>query len=535
MRFRIRPAFLALSLALTGPVAFAQSGDDDAPGDWFLHDAQTGRYPGVSVDRAYAELIGTRRPARTVVVAVIDGGVDVRHPALQGRLWTNPDEVPNNGVDDDRNGYVDDVHGWNFLGGPDGRSVDAATYEVTREYVRLKPKYEGKTEDQITDRAEFAYFQRVRSEVLQKRAEAQQQLPVVQQMHQAATGAVGKVRVGLGLAQDADLTDADVDRYAPSTPEGRQAKQILLQLRGFGITYRDLTEYLHQLEGQVAYGYNPDADERSVVGDDPNDLSQRHYGNNDVIGPDASHGTHVAGIIAAIRQGYGARGVAEGVQIMAVRAVPNGDERDKDVANAIRYAADNGAHIINMSFGKSYSPQKRAVDEAVRYAEAKGVLIVHAAGNSGEDVDTADNFPRAVYSDGQRAANWLEVGASGWTDGAELAADFSNYGAKSVDVFAPGVDIGSTLPNGRYGELDGTSMAAPVVSGVAALVWSFYPDLTAAQLRDVLVSTARRYPNQTVTRPGSEDRVPFASLSVTGGIVDAYAALQRAAQLSQAQ
>jgi len=468
-------------------------------------------------------------------VAVIDGGVDVRHPALQGRLWTNPGETPGNGVDDDRNGYVDDVHGWNFLGGPDGRSVNEATYEVTREYARLRAKYEGKTEDQITDRAEFAYFQRVRSEVMEKRGAAQQQLPMIQQMFAAATQAVGKVRAALNLPEGAAVSAADVDRYAPTTPDGRQARQILMQIRGFGITYAELGEYVHQLEGQVNYGYNPDANERSIVGDNPDDLSQRNYGNNDVTGPDATHGTHVAGIIAAVRQGFGARGVAEGVQIMAVRAVPNGDERDKDVANAIRYAADNGAQIINMSFGKSYSPQKRAVDDAIRYAESKGVLLVHASGNSGEDVDTADNFPKANYLSEGRSANWIEVGASGWTTGPGLAADFSNYGLKSVDVFAPGVDIGSTLPGDTYGELDGTSMASPVVAGVAALLWSYYPSLTAAQVREAIVSTVHQYPNLTVTRPGAETTVAFKNLSVTGGIVDAYAALQRAAQMSQAQ
>ncbi len=392
MYFRLRPAAFALGLAFAAPAALAQTAAP-APGDWFMQDARTGRYPGASIDRAYAELLTGRRPARTVVVAVIDGGVDVAHPALQGRLWTNPGETPGNGLDDDHNGYVDDVHGWNFLGGPDGRSVNGATYEVTREYARLRGKYEGKTEDQITDRAEFAYFQRVRSEVMEKRAGAQQQLPMVQGLYTAATTGVAKLRAALGLDADAPLADADVDRYAPTTPEGRQAKQVLLQLRGFGITYPELKEYLDQLQGQVAFGYNPDADERSIVGDNPDDLTQRSYGNNDVTGPDATHGTHVAGIIAALRSGFGARGVAESVQIMAVRAVPNGDERDKDVANAIRYAADNGAQIINMSFGKSFSPQKRYVDEAVRYAEGKGVLIVHAAGNSGEDVDTADNFP----------------------------------------------------------------------------------------------------------------------------------------------
>jgi subtilisin family serine protease len=270
-----------------------------------------------------------------------------------------------------------------------------------------------------------------------------------------------------------------------------------------------------------------------VVGDNPADLNERGYGNPDVAGPDAKHGTHVAGIIAANRDnGYGAEGIAAPVQIMAVRAVPNGDERDKDVANAIRYAVDNGAHIINMSFGKSYSPQKQAVDEAVRYAEANGVLLVHAAGNDGKDVDTQPNYPSDRFLGGQTVTNWISVGASGWQAGEAFVASFSNYGQAQVDLFAPGVQIHSTLPGSTYGPNQGTSMAAPMVSGVAALVWAYYPALTATQLKDVLLRSAVRYSQEKVVKPGTEDEaVPFNTLSVTGGVVNAYEALKLAASM----
>ncbi len=523
----VRPALAALSLFAVLPAAAQEA--DTTPGDWFQQSpAVAGQFPGASVDLAYERLAG-RAPARRVVVAVIDGGVDVRHPALQGRLWTNAREIAGNGVDDDRNGYADDVHGWNFIGGADGRSVGAATYEVTRVYARLRGTYEGKTESQVAeaDRPEFRQFLRARSQYLEGRQQAQQQWPMVQQLYGRTSVAMAKIRTALRLADDAEVTDADLARL-PSTPELQAARQALGQLAMYGISYTDLVEYHDQLKGQVEMGYNADADERSIVGDDPNDLSNRFYGNADVIGPDASHGTHVAGIIAAARSGFAQRGIAESVEIMAVRAVPNGDERDKDVANAIRYAVDNGAHIVNMSFGKSMSPEKSYVDDAVRYAATKGVLVVHAAGNSGEDIDVADNFPRARYLDGQVSSTWIEVGASNWQAGRTFAADFSNYGATTVDVFAPGVDIGSTLPNGRFGELDGTSMAAPVVSGVAALVWSHYPALTATELRSILLDSSRRFATLRVTRPGGESVVSWPSLSVTGGLIDAGAALDMA-------
>ena len=523
-----RPSALALSLLAVLPAAAQEA--DTTPGDWFQQSpAATGQFPGASVDAAYARLAG-RAPARRVVVAVIDGGVDVRHPALQGRLWTNAREIAGNGIDDDRNGYADDIHGWNFLGGPDGRSVGAETYEVTRVYARLRGTYEGKRESEVpeADRAEFRTFLTARQRYMEGRQEAMQQWPVVEQLYQRTSAAMAKIRTALGLAADATVTDADLARL-PAVPELQAARQAVGQLAMYGLTFGDLTEYYEQLKVQVEVGYNADANERAIVGDDPADLTNRSYGNADVIGPDAMHGTHVAGIIAGGRSGFAQRGIAEAVEIMAIRAVPNGDERDKDVANAIRYAVDNGANIVNMSFGKSMSPEKSYVDEAVRYAASKNVLVVHAAGNDGEDIDTADNFPRARFLDGQVAPTWIEVGASNWEAGRTLAADFSNYGATTVDVFAPGVDIGSTLPEGRFGELDGTSMAAPVVSGVAALVWAYYPTLSAQELRGVILESSRRFATLRVTRPGGQTAVSWPSLSVTGGLLDADAALALAA------
>ena len=245
-----------------------------------------------------------------------------------------------------------------------------------------------------------------------------------------------------------------------------------------------------------------------------------------MIGPDSSHGTHVAGIIAAVRDNnLGMKGVATNVKIMALRAIPNGDERDKDVANSIRYAVDNGAQIINMSFGKAFSPFKKVVDEAVRYAESKGVLLVHAAGNSNQNNDTEANFPnRFDRAKGKEFTNWLEIGASSFQKGRSLPATFSNYGKKSVDFFAPGVDILSTVPDNKYDTYSGTSMASPTAAGVATLLLSYEPSMKAEELRALMIDTSRRYPKLQVNLPGSETPVLFSSLSVYGSIVDVFEA-----------
>jgi subtilisin family serine protease len=298
----------------------------------------------------------------------------------------------------------------------------------------------------------------------------------------------------------------------------------------FSYLHKGLVEQVKQIEVRANCQYNPDYDPRSIVGDDYSNATEKFYGNNSVAGPDAFHGTHVAGIIAAVRgNGIGVEGVASKAKIMVVRVVPDGDERDKDVANGIRYAADNGAKIINMSFGKGYSYNKQVVNDAVEYAAKKGVLLVHAAGNSNNDNDAIGNYPNDSLSGGRFAETWIEVGASQQQQ-KHLATDFSNYGKNNVDLFAPGYEIYSTAPNNGYENANGTSMASPVVAGVAALVWSCYPNLTAAQVKKILMESVTKHSGKVVL-PGTTDKVKFSELSVSGGVVNAENALKMAAKV----
>jgi subtilisin family serine protease len=498
----------------TAPADSANAPLASAPDAWQLLDLDEDRVPGVSAARAYRELLADRSPARTVVVAVIDGGVDTAHVDLRETLWRNADETPGNRIDDDDNGYVDDVYGWNFIGGADGRNVHHETLEVTRLHARC---LDGGTLPAALTCEEIA------QDFAAKRTEAEQTLTQIQQIEAALDFATPLLREAVGGEEP---TVESVSALTPTRRDVLQAQQIFLQLDAAGIGREDLVEGKEAYEGLLQYGYDPTFETRDVVGDDFSDGSQTGYGNPDVMGPDASHGTHVTGIIGAARgNGIGMDGVASSVQIMTVRTVPDGDERDKDVANAIRYAVDNGAQIINMSFGKAYSPRKELVDAAVRYADERGVLMVHAAGNDGEDLEIEASFPTRDYEDGGQAANWIEVGAADWKV-AGLAAPFSNYGSTSVDVFAPGVDILSTVPGSEFDREDGTSMAAPVVTGVAALLMAYFPDLTAADVKSILLESSVKHGDRSVPRPGTGEPVPFGTLSVTGGVVNAYEAVR---------
>ncbi|WP_420128614.1 S8 family peptidase [Longimicrobium sp.] len=510
-------AALAGAPLAVAPLAAQAAMPDTAPANWHLLDATADRVPGISAERAYRELLAGLQPRDTVVVAIIDSGIEIDHPDLAGVIWTNAREVAGNGRDDDNNGYVDDIHGWDFLGGRDGRDVDQDTYEVTRLFAACRA---GATEAAGEPCSEI---QRAFEE---RRAENQGNLQQIRQIEQVVTSVYAALRQHLGTQE---LTTAAVQGMQTTDPRLQQARSIYLELASQGFTLDDVVEQRESLEGLMQYGLNPDFDPRNIVGDNYANPNERGYGNAEVEGPDAGHGTHVAGIVAAMRNGTGVSGVAPAVRIMTLRAVPDGDERDKDVANAIRYAVDNGARVINMSFGKSHSPQKNVVDDAVRYAESKGVLLVHAAGNDGEDLNEAGNFPNQDYAGGGRAGNWIEVGASSWHP-ENLAASFSNYGRGKVDVFAPGVAILSTVPDAEYGRNDGTSMAAPVVSGVAATLLAYFPELTATQVRQIILESAVRNTAQ-VTRPGEGGgQVSFADLSDTGGVVNLYAAIQLAQQ-----
>ena len=496
------------------------------PERWWLLDVEDDQVYGAGVDRAYREVLNAKQPAREVVVAILDSGVDVTHEDLDDVIWTNADD-PRNGRDDDGNAYVDDVHGWNFIGGPDGSHVDEDTYELARLYAACEDLAEGTRTADRPEPVTPALCGQVRLDFQAERQENEQILVQVRAIDATVDAVMGLLRQQLGTD---DVTPDKVRSLAPVRNDVRQARQLYLQLADQNISPQDVKDEVERLEGLLENGLNPEFDPRHIVGDDYADTSERVYGNNDVTGPDASHGTGVAGIVAAERgNGIGVDGIATNTRIMVVRTVPNGDERDKDVANAIRYAVDNGAHIINMSFGKAYSPFKDVVDEAVRYAQARGVLLVHAAGNDAKDLATEKNFPNRYFTNGDTASLWIEVGASAWQGRQRLASPFSNYGAAQVDVFAPGSDVTSTAPGNEYEPASGTSFAAPVVSGIAAMLMAYYPDLTAADVRRIILESAVPLRDAMVVRPGEDDlEVRFGDLSATGGIVNAYRAVRMA-------
>jgi subtilisin family serine protease len=484
------------------------------------------------------------KPSKTVIVAVIDSGVDIEHEDLKDVLWVNEDEIPGNNIDDDKNGYVDDVHGWNFIGGKSG-NVDADTYEVTREYARLKAKYENFDESKVNkkNKAEYDYWIRVKTKYENDSKFNKEQFGKYNEQFTKYTNALATIKYCDSLLTrklGAPVRKSSLASIEATNDTILFAKEtlskILNNVDGDIVVSEfstELEEYLkHLKEGvdhyrvAVEYGYNTEFDSRSIVGDGN---AEKGYGNNDVEGPDAKHGTHVAGIIAANRKNdIGVKGIADNVRIMSVRAVPNGDERDKDVANAIMYAVDNGAKIINMSFGKSFSPDKKLVDKAVKYAESKGVLLIHAAGNDGKNLDKEYNYPTRKLEKGEVAKSWLEIGASSAGEHADFIGSFSNYGKKSVDLFAPGVEIYSTTPDNTYEDLQGTSMACPATAGVAAILMSYFPDLSAVDVKNILRESTRKFDGLKVSQPGSEDEVPFNDLSSTGGIVNAYEAVKMA-------
>jgi subtilisin family serine protease len=513
---------------------------ETTPNGWHMMDKQTNGFYGVSADKAYTLLKSKKLKSKTVIVAVIDSGIDTLHEDLKPVLWTNPKEKPSNGIDDDKNGYIDDVHGWNFLGGKDGRNVKEDSYEAARVYHNLKPKYEGKEKEDIDskDAAEFAMWKKAQEKIT---GESENTMDIVLLRRLLTNTKKSDSILKIALAKEV-FTGTELDAFVPVQPADRTAKNALLGLMKAN-NQLDATNK-EFMEGFSEYIAGEDKKEESkntppknyrqeIVGDDENNLNDHNYGNNDIMANTPLHGTHCSGIIAAARNnGKGMDGIADNVRIMMIRAVPDGDEHDKDIANAIRYAVDNGAQIISMSFGKDFSPQKQWVDDAFRYAESKNVLLVHAAGNDAKNVDTEDNFPSPIYANNKgRAGNVITVGASGDPKNGGLTASFSNYGKKEVDVFAPGVRIYSTLPGGNtYGNLQGTSMACPLVAGIAALTLQYYPTLSAKQLKYVIEKSAT-VPDYKVKQPGTDDMVNLADISKTGGLVNAYEAIKLAGTL----
>lgn len=517
-------------------LSFSQtSKKSTAPHGWHLEDQQQDGYYGISLDKAYQLVKGKK--SQTVVVAVIDSGIDTTHEDLKPILWTNPKEIPGNGIDDDGNGYVDDVHGWNFLGGRDGRNVKEDSYEAARVYHAYKDKFENvKDPATLSPEDQELYKTWVRAKGDVNKGVDQNELFFIKKLYPSLKK--GDSVIKADLKKD-EYNGGDLKAYKPTQPDAVVTRNVILNICEGNNGNFDITnnQILEELEGDIrkadAVQSAPRDYRGEIVKDNENDINDRFYGNNDIMAGTPFHGTHVSGIIAGVRNnGKGIDGIADNVRIMMVRAVPDGDEHDKDIALAIRYAVDNGAKIINMSFGKYYSPRKQWVDDAVKYAESKGVLLVAAAGNEAFLVDTLPHFPEPILLNGQKVTNWITVGASGDPSNGGLVANFSNYGKKEVDVFAPGVNIYSSIPGGNtYGNASGTSMASPVTAGVAAFLMEYFPTLTAQQIKTAIEKSAVPVTEKGKI-PGTDKEVSLSELCKSGGLVNVYAAAKLAESMA---
>jgi len=567
-------------LLLSSLPLFSQSKDIKLPANWYNLDLVKDGYFGISTEKAYSTLLNGKTPKQKIIVAVIDGGVDINHEDLKNILWTNTKEIEGNGIDDDGNGYVDDIHGWNFIGSSKGNLAydNLELVRIMRKYAPLYTSTLPSTVLDSTQKEEFRLFTRARTQfgVLYNNAvDNFRYLSLINHVIDSVARVNSKPIA----------TAEDFEKYVADNEEEEQVKKIIRagikENKGVEKFVAEMKDAYEQYDVMLRYNLNLKYNERQeLVGDNYDDAKQRNYGNKDVMGPNAEHGSHVSGIIAASRNnGLGINGISNSVSIMAIRVVPEGDERDKDVANGIIYAVDNGAKVINMSFGKSFKWNKKAVDDAVKYAEQKGVLLVHAAGNDNENNDISENYPNkyfetpesiayekahrkslslipAIKSDMPtsgpydrnrrtssatfkkppldttkfgfaHASNWIEVGASSYYNDPNLKTTFSNYGKHTVDVFAPGFMINSTIPGSKYKEFDGTSMASPVVSGLAALILSYYPDLKPAEVRDIIMKSVSRVDIKVKHKDekGQSSRVSFSELCIIGGVVNAYQAL----------
>lgn len=489
---------------------------------------------GVNTQQALDFLKSKKKTGQPLIVAVLDSGVEVTHEDLKENAWINTKEIKD-GKDNDNNGYVDDIFGWNFIGGKDGKNVDADTLEITRLLAKYKAMFVSDKQASSNKEKyvnEYKEYLKLKDEYENKLAEAKQYQAQYAQIAEGLKGPINALITDIG---DKKLTEEFMMSYQPKSEMANQGMMLFAMLpqekwlnksmKEVGDEFlSEINEGVKHFDDQVKYNLNLEFDPRSIVGDNYSDKKEKSYGNNDVDGPDSNHGTHVSGIIAAKRgNGLGIDGIAGdgNVKIMSVRTVPNGDERDKDVANAIRYAVDNGAKILNMSFGKAYSPDKEIVWDAFKYAEQKGALLIKAAGNDNLDIDKEIHYPTVYNDKGVAVSNNVITVGSVTSDPDNLRSEFSNYGKKSVDVFAPGSEIYSAIPtrDGKYKSNSGTSMASPVVAGVAALVWSHYPNLTAQQVKQIIMDSVNK-----------NDQLK--DISVTGGVVDAYKAVQLADKLA---
>lgn len=513
-------------LLITMSLFFNNSTAQNAPGiPWYYH-SPSDTLVSTGIDSAY-QLLTNIYPDE-VVVAVIDAGTDISHKDLQNNLWTNTDEIAGNGIDDDHNGYVDDIHGWNFLGNQAGENIQGAPYEYVRIYDTLSEKYDSLQLEKTKpgQNPELDLYREIsqlyHSELEYYRKSLKYYDKILQSYSEATRILNNHFDDKEYTYEDIITIDADSERR-----DIKWAVKLYTTLKERGLEREYVESRVRVIQSILKSKLNPDYKPRKIIGDDVTNINDSIYGNNDLNGGTASHGTAVAGIIGASQDNsFGIDGISPNVKIMPIRAVPGGDEWDKDIALAIRYAVNNGADIINGSFGKRYSPYKHFVDSAIKYAEKNDVLIVLGAGNDQKNNDIKPNYPNKYYSNDKEARNVIVVGASTKYPGKGMVADFSNYGKNQVDLFAPGVDIQALNTNNRTRKISGTSAAAPVVSGIAALIKAYYPEIPAGILKEVIMKSTKKYPSVHVRVPGNKyAELPFFYFCKTSGIVNAYYAI----------
>ncbi|MFM6994977.1 MAG: S8 family serine peptidase [Sediminibacterium sp.] len=510
---------------------------------WHWKDLEKDGVHGVSLFKAQQLLIDLKLKPTPIVIAILDGGIDTNHLQIKPLLWNNNKEIPGNHLDDDKNGYIDDMHGWNFLGNAAGQNINKASDEKSRIYHRYKSEFKQDNLDSATwdlkKKQIYKMWQQATAEIVFTDEDADN-LAFIKMARNAV------VKMGVILIremEDSNFTAEKLETYQPIGKLTADTKiSYLRTLQALGIDklnghqsiLDDLNEYISGKEQSAISMENAPEDLRkNIIQDQYENFKDQHYGNNNITGPNAKHGTHVAGLAAGIVDTIVSNATfINPIKIMGVRVVPDGDEYDKDIALGIRYAVNNGAKIINMSFGKSFSPEQPWVDSAIRYAASKDVLIIHSAGNESYDLNVKSVYPNpysTVFND--KANNMITVGASSDPIIAEsILTDFSNYGNQIVDVLSPGNKIYSSLPNQNYGYLNGTSMSAPILSHIAALIRSYFPKLSAIEVKTILLQSCwkPKDENTLFPIPQKDQAKKLNEISSEGGIINAALCIQNA-------
>ncbi len=499
--------------------------------DWHYLDYQKDGYMGISLNQAYELLKG--RKSEPVIVAVIDSGIDTLQPDLQPVLWKNPKEIPNNGIDDDGNGLIDDYHGWNYLGAANGENLAISVSDIYRTYHRFKQQFENKKQKDIPDSLQWQYreWKRAGEKLDSKYAEANKNINLIRKNWEVLSE-TNKLMIQL-LKKDV-FNNTDLDSIVLNKNNSELVGLWRNVFRGQEFNnqafLKDYENYKKELEEDIIKKTTPPSRARdSLLNNNGYDITTTHYGNHNLTTHSGYHGTSVSSIIGAVRNnGKGIDGIADNVQIMVLRGILGKDEFDKDVALSIRYAVDHGAKVINMSFGKYVSPDKRWTDEAIEYALSKDVIVVHATGNDATDIDKDTHYPNGYTIANKKLPNFINVGASGDPSSGDWIAPFSNYGKKTVDVFAPGSYIHCAIAGDGTQTADGTSLASPVVAGIAALLRSYFPKLTAVEVIDIIKNSGTTI-TEKVNKPGSNtEKVYLSELCDSGRIVNAAAAVKMA-------